>query len=368
MKKLVFWQNCISIHQAPLLRELSATPGVDVTVIADEDIPLERQSMGWETADYGSCEVIIGPSPSQRALILKRLRNADAHLFSGLASYPGPTSSFKDLLRGKRNHVSIISESWDPRGARASLRTLLYKHKVAKYGNAVDSILTIGELARKQFERAGIASGKLQPFGYFVDKSEALRMPTEGRPFRVLFVGSMSALKKPLMLLESLASFPDHDWELRYVGEGSELGKVRRSAEFAGVGQRVSFLPFGSNRQVRQEMADADLLVLPSSYDGWGVVVNEALQSGTRVAVSSAAGASELVRGELQGWTFSPAHPTELADVISSARQQLGSDRRRLIEWSETAISPQAAAQYLLAVVELDGRGEDDAKAAPWLI
>ena len=51
-----------------------------------------------------------------------------------------------------------------------------------------------------------------------------------------------------------------------------------------------------SNEQVRQELLKSDVLILPSKFDGWGCVVNEALQCGLRVIVSDACGAHSLIQ------------------------------------------------------------------------
>ena len=53
--------------------------------------------------------------------------------------------------------------------------------------------------------------------------------------------------------------------------------------------------PFMDNTKVRLAIEEADLLVLPSRFDGWGAVVNEALGAGTPVLVSDLCGSSYLV-------------------------------------------------------------------------
>jgi glycosyltransferase involved in cell wall biosynthesis len=351
------------------MRALSSIDNVEVRVIADEDISQERRLMGWHSVDYGDAEVIVAPTPTQRQGLLRASRTADAHLFSGLGSYAGTNRSFTDLIRGHRNHVSILTESWEPVGLRGILRNAKYRLLARRYAAAIDSVFTIGGLARQQFVDVGIPAQKVWPFGYFVGKSDVTRIPMDSSPFSVLFVGSMNAGKQPYRILEAMRELRGFDWKLDFIGDGPESARIRSRAEEEGLSQKVSTFSFRPNDEIRQKMANSDLLVLPSSYDGWGAVVNEALQVGTRVAVSRDAGASELVRGELQGWTFSAKSTPELTSVISRAKAVIGKgeeDRKRLIDWSDYAISPKSGADYLLRVIG-GAPGGPRVTMAPWL-
>ena len=69
-------------------------------------------------------------------------------------------------------------------------------------------------------------------------------------------------------------------------------------------------------------MARAAAVVLPSRWDGWGLVVNEALQSGVPVIVSRAAGAAELIVHGQNGFVHEAGNLSALIEVI---RQFAGS-------------------------------------------
>ena len=63
-------------------------------------------------------------------------------------------------------------------------------------------------------------------------------------------------------------------------------------------------------------MRQCDLLVLPSLFDGWGAVVNEALQAGMRVLCSTACGAASLLDGRQRGGSFDPDRPESLRRAL----------------------------------------------------
>lgn len=76
------------------------------------------------------------------------------------------------------------------------------------------------------------------------------------------------------------------------------------------------FLGVKTNREVQERMRTGDLLVLPSLYDGWGTVVNEALQNGMRVLCSDACGASVLLDGCVRGASFPAASRENMREAL----------------------------------------------------
>lgn len=122
------------------------------------------------------------------------------------------------------------------------------------------------------------------------------------------------------------------------------------------------------NATVRNQLFEADLLVLPSRFDGWGVVVNEALTAGTRVLASDACRASDLLGAHWRRRVFKAgdvgALTTNVGQMLDEGRVD-GHARRRISRWAEEAISPMAAAAYLRAVLGHVING-NDRPAPPW--
>ena len=106
-----------------------------------------------------------------------------------------------------------------------------------------------------------------------------------GKVFRFLYVGRIVECKNLGVMLEAFKrDFADRgDVELVVVGEGKE--RARYEAEYAGVpGLRFAGKKVGAELVAQYHAADA--LVLPSSYEPWGLVVNEAMAAGLPVLVS----------------------------------------------------------------------------------
>jgi len=84
----------------------------------------------------------------------------------------------------------------------------------------------------------------------------------------------------------------------------------------------VQFEGFVPHSRLSQEYLTSDVLVLPSRFDGFGMVVTEAMACGLPVIVSSAVGAADLVEHGRNGWIFQSENSQQLAEMMTVAWQQ----------------------------------------------
>ena len=107
------------------------------------------------------------------------------------------------------------------------------------------------------------------------------------------------------------------------------------------------------NDEVKKYIGQSDLLVLPSLFDGWGAVVNEALSQGTRVLCSDMCGAGILLDEKFRGGEFS-LHPFDLKSKLVKWLEKgpLTKENREDIKyWANNHISGQIAANYFVNII-----------------
>ncbi|MEE8270812.1 MAG: glycosyltransferase, partial [Alphaproteobacteria bacterium] len=123
------------------------------------------------------------------------------------------------------------------------------------------------------------------------------RPPRDPGTFSILCVGTFRRLKAQDKLIEAFArSYPsDPTARLRLAGEGATEAACRDLAHRLAVADRVDFVGGLDRQAVRREMLAADLLVLPSYSETFGVVIIEALASGTPVVATRCGGTDGLV-------------------------------------------------------------------------
>ena len=162
-----------------------------------------------------------------------------------------------------------------------------------RYGRRVDVIFAIGHLALRWFKMAGYAERILYPFVYTTETPEpgAAFSRDPRLPVRLLFVGQCVPRKGLDLLLAALAQLNGLDWTLDVVGDGADRLQLERQSQDLGLAGKVTFAGALANDEATRRIADADLLVLPSRWDGWGAVVNEALMRGVPVVCSDACAA-----------------------------------------------------------------------------
>jgi glycosyltransferase involved in cell wall biosynthesis len=135
---------------------------------------------------------------------------------------------------------------------------------------------------------------------------------------RFIGVGRLSPEKGQAGLLDAFASVSRErtDLELVLVGDGPEGERLRSAALALGVADRVRFAGRLGERETLAEIAQADILVLPSFMEGLPIVLMEAMAMGTAVIASRVAGIPELVEDGRSGLLFTPSNWDELAVCI----------------------------------------------------
>jgi glycosyltransferase involved in cell wall biosynthesis len=158
------------------------------------------------------------------------------------------------------------------------------------------------------------------PYGFPVESFAARTTLPEGR-FRVLSVGMHDLRKGTPYLLEAWrrAALPDAELTL--------VGPLRFSKSFldryAGLFTHVLHVP---RRELGAYYRRVDLLVFPTLGDGFGLVIQEAMSSGTPVLTTPCGGGPECITDGVEGWIVPPRD----IDALVARLREAAADRDRL--------------------------------------
>jgi glycosyltransferase involved in cell wall biosynthesis len=133
----------------------------------------------------------------------------------------------------------------------------------------------------------------------------------------VLFCAKLQPWKRPSDLLRAFARANLADALLLFAGEGLLRQNLEEEAAALGVSSRVRFLGFVNQSQLPAVYTSADVMVLPSEYEPFAVVVNEAMCCGCPVIVSDRVGAArDLVAPVSPEFIFPCGDMNALSEIL----------------------------------------------------
>lgn len=222
-----------------------------------------------------------------------------------------------------------------------------------------DRVVALSRREAGQLAESGVDRDRLRviPNGVDLDEFSGVRRRSEAGSLPVvLYVGRVYPEQKGLQrLFEAFASLGrDASVQLRMVGEdwGGTEGLLRFATE-RGVRSRVHATGRVSRGQLLAEYAAARLLVVPSNFDAFPIVLLEGMAAGLPIVATAVGAIPEVVIDGRTGLLVPPGRPEELADALGrllSDREladRLGTaGRDRASQFSWERIGPQYRALY----------------------
>ncbi|MDG5973011.1 hypothetical protein JAGODDHD_03781 (plasmid) [Sphingomonas paucimobilis] len=375
--RICCWQPVLTAHQSHTLRGLADAAQASLRVIACAPDIAVRRDQGWTTDAASVVPVEILPDHDWQARIRAILREErdSIHIF-GSPFERSRQNVALGLALWHKLETYLISEPYSPVATgyladaprwKERVKTFLRPRLYGLYGQLLrgrlSGVFAISPAGVRQYRRMGIATDRIFPFGYFVPLDPAPQArPMASGGLKVAYLGSFIERKG----VDSLVAAFDRP-ELVACGATLTLYGGAPAAGTALEGERVRYggrLPFGA---VGAALAGHDLLVVPSLYDGWAVVVNEAIGAGVPVLASDMVGAAAMVAQNGCGDTFPPGDAGALARSIA----KIAADPARLQGWRDRTspladlLQPIVAGAYMRDCIAATHAGTAP-PPAPW--
>lgn len=224
------------------------------------------------------------------------------------------------MLAEQKRHPDFFLASYTPFSPNAIARQ-------DEEAALADMIVVGSDSCARAMIEHGCAASKIRilPYGYdetLFPGERPVRPPTEGRPLRFLFVGSVHPRKGIAALLQAFDRLPGEQAALTLVGRLEIPEKT-----FARYSRRVNHLGSLSRPDVVKHFVDADCFVFPSLFEGSALVLHEAAAAGLGIVQSAAAG--DGVRDGSNGTVIAEVS----VESVTAAVASIVDDRRRLAAW-----------------------------------
>lgn len=233
------------------------------------------------------------------------------HLHS---TFAGAVGRIGLALSSRRPPVVYCAHGWafDIAGSYAKRGAMALAERVLSAG--CDGVIAISEYERQRGIDIGIPADRIVTVlnGIVDAPSAPATSPLEiGGARRVLFIGRLDRQKGIDILLEALKGFEDRV-ALRVIGSAV----VGDQAEFDVMRPGVTMLGWCGDARIRQELAWADCVVIPSRWEGFGLVALEAMRASRAVIATDVGGLPEVVDHGRTGWLVPPEDHTALRDAL----------------------------------------------------
>jgi glycosyltransferase involved in cell wall biosynthesis len=325
-----------------------------VIYVANQKVSSDRAKMGWSPSHFADSSLIIAPDRDSASLVAQQAPTDSIHICQGLRGNLVLNSACTILQkRGLRQW--IIMETVDDDGFVGFIKRILYRVILSLRSPYIEGILAIGYKTPCWLSARGFPKERIIPFAYFLsdDISKTKRSRFDDSPFRFLFVGNIIELKRLDYLLQALSSLKHFCFELHIVGDGLMRKQWEKLAKTL-LPSRVCWHGQMQMNKIYQVMANADCLILPSRFDGWGAVVTESLMVGTPVICSDACGSANVVQSSGVGGVYPVDDIDELSLLLESLITKgalTNMERSKLQHWAKS-LGSSSGAKYLSKILQ----------------
>ena len=302
---ITFLSNYINHHQIPFCDACCRELGEDFRFIQTQPMEQERIDMGWDTKAVTLPYVLCLYEEEERCLRL--ILESDILL----AGWTGREDLIEERMKRGRATIRISERIYrEGQWKAVSPRGLIHKYREhTRYRNQDAYLLCAGAYVPSDFHIIRAYPGKMYRFGYFPRTVHYTREQWEGlKPsggmLEIVWAARFIPLKHPEFMIRLAVYLKEkrRDWaggkegfdsfRIHMVGGGEMEADLKEQAEKAGVEENLVFHGFLSPGGVRRIMEGCHIHVFTSDYqEGWGAVMNEAMNSGCGEVANVQAGA-----------------------------------------------------------------------------
>ncbi|TLP36820.1 glycosyltransferase [Arcobacter arenosus] len=202
--------------------------------------------------------------------------------------------------------------------------------------NSFDTFYTYGTEATKYLEHFGIQNKNIITGTNCVDtdyfKNNTPYTKQNSNSLNFLYVGQLIERKGLENTIKAFSKIKKTNWKLSIIGKGEDEDKLKKLVNDLSLRDKITFEGFKQKDEIIDYYSKADIFLMPSYLEVWGLVLNEALASGLFCLSSKYAGASiDLIHENKNGFTIDPL---DINDLIKKIDQtfELNIDKEKIKE------------------------------------
>lgn len=286
--KIIFISNYFTHHQKPLSDALSVLTQGDYIFLATEKMSDDRKRLGWAIDSPDYVHELDMSDGKEVARYIQIINQADAviqgHLYDQLIEE-----------RVRQGKLTFIYNERLYKSAKRYLKVPQYLYKGFKYKSCY--ILAASAYTPYDYSLTYSYLNRCYKFGYFPETknySDVTSLFQKKNSIQILWVARFIDWKHPEIPIQIAQHLKAEGvpFRMKLIGTGYMENDIRREVRTSGLDHDVAITGAMQPEQVRIEMERAGIFLFTSDRDeGWGAVLNEAMNSGCAVVASHEIGA-----------------------------------------------------------------------------
>ncbi|MCD8387770.1 MAG: glycosyltransferase family 4 protein [Bacteroidales bacterium] len=348
----------------------------EVFFVFNNDFREERKASNWNDGDFGKAKIIAlyeesDPNHTIENIFLKD--KSSIHIVNGLAT--NIMNRIEKFLLNNDSRLIVFTERPDQMGGiverymREIFFHIKYRQLNHKFNKIIKAFLPLGGLGKKVFMKYGWSEKKIFPFMYNPQMTNisALNNRTTKDEVRFLYVGRFYFKTKGVDTLMKATSYLKGNWHLDLVGGyGKNAEEVKAWAQATPT---VDYIGRWNSLEVTKNMQDYDVIVVPTKYDGWNLLINEGLHAGVGVITTDEAVSHEVIEESGAGMVVRANKPKELAEAMQRVidNPEMANKWRSLSRNFVENISTPTVGKYLIDIILFAIYNEGIRPKCPWI-
>lgn len=313
---ITFVSNYLTIHQIPLCEAMYRELGDDFHFVNTEQMEAERISMGWGNEKRYPFEIDLQQADNlidESDIVIIGSAN-DSFIQCRLRNNKPVIRYSERILKEGRWHIL------SPR----AINNMLRAH--TKYTNKRIWMLCASAYAAGDYGLFGAYWGKSYKWGYFPKtifcSEEQLFEKKNNAVVHIVWCGRMLSWKHPELAVLVAKHLQENkiSFHMDIIGDGELKAEIHRQVMEHHLEESVAMHGFLAPDQVRSYMDRADIFLFTSDFhEGWGAVLNEAMNSGCACVASHAIGAAPyLIHDGENGFLYRNGDTQQLCNRVET--------------------------------------------------
>ncbi len=285
--------------------------------------PISHPPAGWRRADglgvsFAAVPYYVGPRQYLQKVrqVRQAVRQAVTPQDAVILRVGSPLANTLEPWLRQQQHpyaVEVVADPYDvlaPGSIQHPLRPWLRGHLTRQLQRQCAGAIAAAYVTEAALQRRypcaplaiGVSDVELPPEAFATTPRTYRDDAFQDCPIRLLFIGTLAQLyKAPHILLDAIAATVAQgiDLQVSFVGEGQYRPQLETQAQHLGIASRITWLgQLSSSEAVREQLAQADVFVMPSFQEGLPRAMVEAMAQGLPCIGSAVGGIPELLAQE----------------------------------------------------------------------